>query len=172
MQKAVYTAIKTQILTYATAVKHVGLWNNQVEYWRMQENPEYAVRFPAVFIELPTEVNGDVIGDNKQIFDPYDIKIHIVSVKLNSYESGDVMEENWEPFDLKTAVYKALQLFRFTGSGPMNRITEGADNDHDNIYHFLQIYRTTWLDLSVLPKKEVTEVDPPFTWDNNVDYPN
>lgn len=163
MEKATFAAIKTQLLTYcANYVKHVGVWNNQIDMLLAEENTEYPWPLDAVFIEFPEGVEFSDIGDGRQLAEQYDITIHTLSFKLN--ETDGQMEENFDAFTTKKEVYKALQFFRFPGSGPMNRLSETPDHMHGNIYHFAQVYRTTWHDTSIVLPRDGEEVDPPFTW--------
>lgn len=163
MEKATFTAIKTQILTYcADFVKHVGVWNEQVANLLAEENMEYPWPLDAVFIEFPEGAESTDIGNYQQLFEQYDITLHILSFKLT--ETDGQMEENFDAFVTKKELYKALQFFRFPGSGPMNRISDIPDHDHGNLYHFKQVYRTSWLDTSIVLPRDGEEVDPPFTW--------
>lgn len=172
MEKTTYTSLKAQLKEYVPGLKHVGLWNNQLEYWRKKDNGEYVFPLPAIFIELPEGAQSDQIGGGLNMIDPYDINFHIIHEKLNEPDLDDddlEQEENFEVFTFKKDTYTALQWFRFPGSGPMNKIVDTADHDHDNLYHYIQGYRTTWIEDTNKTPREGYEQDPPFTWEKTID---
>lgn len=174
MEKATYTTIKAQLKTYVPGLKHVGLWNQQIEWWRKKENGEYTYPLPCILIELPEDGQGDQIGNGNNLIDPYDIKIHIIHERINEAdEDADDLEqeENWDVITMKKDTFTALQWFRFPGSGSMNKVSDSADHDHDNLYHYTQIYRTTWNDKTNELPREGYDQDPPFTWDKTIEYP-
>lgn len=142
MEEPLYTAIKAQIKTEVPECKFIAMWNNQVE--RLQEGKDYSFLTPAVLIEFPVDAPCDQVGNGVRVFDPYPIIFHIVDNRLDNYDG--TMEENFEVFRVKQKVYKAFQLFKTPGSSSFNCTSEGADNDHNNVYHFLQTFTTTWTD--------------------------
>lgn len=142
MEKALYTAIKAQILSMVPECKFIAVWNNQVD--KMQNGEDYSIPLPAIFVELPTNTPCDVVGNNVRVFDPLIIRFHIVDDRLDNMDG--TLEENFEVFDLKQKNYAAFQLFKTNGSSSFNCTNESADEDHNNIYHFLQDFTTTWTD--------------------------
>lgn len=142
MEKALYTAIKNQAIAELPEIKFIAMWNNQVE--NMQNGEGYSVRLPALFIEFPASAQCDVVGNNVRVFDPLPLVFHIVDNRLDNIDG--TMEENFEVFTLKQKVKAKFQLFKTNGSGVFNCTSESADNDHNNIYHFMQEFTTTWTD--------------------------
>lgn len=142
MEKALYTAIKNQVIAEIPEIQFIAMWNNQVE--DMQEGKGYSTGLPALFIELPATAQCDVVGNNVRVFDPLPLVFHLVDNRLDNMDG--TMEENFEVFTLKQKVKAKFQLFKTNGSGVFNCTSESADNYHNNIYHFLQEFTTTWTD--------------------------
>lgn len=159
MEEILYNAIEAQLQARCPLIKHIGVWNNQVEY--IQNAKDYSFSLPACFIEFPISTPTDGVGNNVQVFDPLDITVHIVVEKLDNIDG--TMEKNFDAFTTKNQVYAGMQLFKTPGSGVFNRISETPDNDHNNVYHYLQVYRTTWVDQSQSLPVGGRIISPPFT---------
>lgn len=142
MQEPLYTAIKAQIFAQIPECKFVAMWNDQVD--RMQEGKDYSFQSPAIFVELPDEAQCDQVGGGVRVFDPLPITLHIVDVRLDNMDG--TMEQNFEVFTVKQKCYGSFQLFKTPGSSPFNCTSETTDKNHNNIYHFLQVFTTTWTD--------------------------
>jgi len=142
MEKSLYTAIKAQITAELPEVYTVAMWNNQVE--GIQDGSDESYRLPAIFIEFPDDAPCELVGNGIRVFDPFPITFHIVDNRLDNMDG--TMEENFEVFTLKQKVRLKFQLFKVTGSGSFNCTSETTDKDHNNVYHFLQVFTTTWTD--------------------------
>lgn len=142
MEKVLYTAIKTQIQDEIPECKFIAMWNNQVE--NIQNGGDYSYQLPAIFIEFPIDTPCDQVGNGIRVFDPLPITFHIVDNRLDNIDG--TMEENFEVFTLKQKCYLKFQLFKTNGSSSFNCTSESADNDHNNVYHFTQVFTTTWTD--------------------------
>ena len=80
-----------------------------------------------------------------ETYDPFDIKIHIID---NMLDAGDgTQEQNLRIFDFKQQVYVLLKFFQPTNCVKMFRIAETHDYDHDNLYHYIQHYRSNFIDI-------------------------
>lgn len=143
MQYELYTALKTQIETYA-AIQHVDLWNNQIE----RENVEITFAYPAVFIEF-ANINYTDQLKGVQSFE-MDVIIHIVDV---SYE-----KTNTNILQLKQNVNAYIQLFTEGYHTRMLRRNDTANYDHTNVQEWMTTYHISGKDFSVnsLPTTEAT----------------
>lgn len=142
MEKALYTAIKTQIQTYIPEIKFVAMWNNQFD--RMQSGEDYSVQLPALFPEFPMDAQCDVVGNNVRVFDPLVLRFHLIDNRIDNMDGTE--EENFAVFTLKQKVKATFQLFKCNGSSSFNCTGESGDNDHNNLYHFITDFTTTWVD--------------------------
>lgn len=144
--------------------KYIGMWNNQLK--NMEDGKILDFRKPALFFEfIPSTV--DSVGSNVQIFDPLLIKCHIIHEFFNA--SDGTNELNLDIFDIADATHAALQLYQVTGvdygTSPLNRTEVELDVDHDNLYHHVITYTTTWTDNSTRQPIGGYEIDPPLQLD-------
>lgn len=169
--KNLYLGINEQIKTMCPLIKYRGMWNNQVNDMVDEKGQKvYSFQLPATFIEFVNDNPVDSVGGGVQIYDPCDIKIHIVH---DFYDAQDgTMEVNLEIFDIEQQIHDALQLFAVKGddygSGPFSRVSQERDYDHSNVYHSIPTYRTTWTDNSRSQPVGGYEIDPPLTLDLTV----
>jgi hypothetical protein len=160
--KQLFLDILTQLqtLTFSsngiTITPFIGVWNNQLKAWN--NGKLYDVQKPALFIEF---VSGEVLllSEGVEVFDPLDIKIHIID---NLLDAGDgTQEQNLRIFDFKQQVYLLLKQFQPDNCIKFFRVSETQDYDHDNLYHYIQTYRTTYTDYSAqLPINAITKEPP------------
>jgi hypothetical protein len=141
--KALFQAIEAKIKAELTDVKFVNPWNNQVN--QVEDGSIYSFPMPAIFIDfgMPDEIKQ--LGNGVQIHDPLIVEIHIVQ---EFYHDGENMERNLDIFDLRTDVYKALQKFEPSGAVQFIRFEEEHDKEHTDVYHYIQKYRTNYIDQS------------------------
>jgi hypothetical protein len=163
--KELYLAIKARLEAVLLdddnnqIAKFIHIWNNQLSW--MAQGKEYSFGFPAIFIEFVNPSEIQYVGNGVQVYDPLDINVHICH---EYYDAADgTMEQNLEVFVLKQKVLAALQKFHCDGSGTFTREGEEQDYDHPNYYHFIQRYRTTWIDKSMEEPVDGYDIDPPLT---------
>ncbi len=159
-------AIKTRALTIldtdgTSKIKHFGLWNNQIS--ELEPGSNYAFPLPALFIEyLNTNETGSV-GGGVQVYEPLDIVFHILHNKLNA-DNGE-MERNRDVNILEKETHAKFYKWKTDGSGYFDRVGIDRDYDHDNVYHLMPKYRTTWVDNDLAEPLSGIEKAPPFTTD-------
>lgn len=141
MQYELYIALKAQIETYS-AIKHVDLWNNQIE----RENVEITFAYPAVFIEF-ANINYTDQTKGVQSFE-MDCLIHIVDV---SYE-----KTNTNILQLKQNVNAYIQNFTQGYHTKMLRRNDQPNYDHTNVQEWITTYHISGKDFSAntLPTTE------------------
>lgn len=166
--RKLYEGLRDQILNNTPRanqseprIKFLSMWNGQVEKLKEKHPQQFDFRKPAVFIQLVPDT-VDTQGGGVQIYDPFIIKIHIIHEFYNA--SNGTNELNLDVFDLADDVHSALQMFAVRGddfgSSPLNRTSTELDDDHDNIYHFVHTYTTTWTDNSTRQPVGGFEIDP------------
>lgn len=155
MNAAFFTALKTAIETIkdgdgSNTFKTIRKWNNQLELLMTEEGARiYMYTHPAIFIAFNTSVIQQ-LGNGIQLYDPLFFDIHIMDWQL---DAGDgTFEQNLTVYDLKKKVYKALQKLQpgltdeSDPAGSCIRIAEEEDNNHRGVTHYIQKYKTTWVD--------------------------
>lgn len=140
--KQLFLDIKTQLLAKVPEVTFVQMWNNQFN--DLEEGSVYSFPFPCIFIEFVNENEIKQLGQGYQIYDPLTVRVHIGHDFYNNTDG--TMEQDLAVMDLKQKVYKALQKFEPTGAVQFIRYSESQDYNHTNIYHFIQDYKTNYID--------------------------
>ena len=128
---------------------YVALWNNQAQYFENDSDQDTLIPFqrPAIFIEFLNDLEIEQLGNGVQIFDPLTIRVHIIVDQFDAMDG--TMEQNLSIFPFKQQVYATLQGFEPQGAVAFVRIQETQDYEHTNIYHFMQDYRTNYVDFGV-----------------------
>jgi hypothetical protein len=120
----------------------VDVWNNQLELAEQQQ--QYSFPLPASFIEILNVQEPKQLGDGVQLYDQLIVRLHIVHEQL---DAGDgTMERNLDVFDLTQKTFKRMQGFEPDKASAFFRVNEERDYYHTNVYHFMQDYKTTYLD--------------------------
>ena len=154
--RTLYTLIKAQ-LALLTTIKHIAVYNDQLGLVDDRNSASYD--YPAVFIEMVTDIPARSVGNGVQLYEPLDIRIHIVYQQLDS-QLG-TLDENLDVLDFKQTVYQNLQGFEPNGASTFFRVSEVQDYQHTNIYHYIVTFRTTYLDAAmILPVGGVPAVLP------------
>lgn len=135
--KLFYQELRTAI-EVNTLAAHVRLWNNQVQLWDKGEQIPF--QLPAVFIDFPSIIWSQ-IGRGKQ-------NAQLTTRIYCVYESflTDENEEDVEVFDFFNSVYLAVQDFKPTQSGKLQRISEQTDINHTNLYVWTMDFLSTYTD--------------------------
>jgi hypothetical protein len=120
----------------------VDIWNNQLEL--EQQNVQYSFPMPACFIEIVNPGEPKQLGDGVQLYDPLLIRLHIIHNQLDA--GNGTFERNLDVFDLTDKTFKHMQGFEPDKASAFFRVNDERDYLHTNIYHFIQDYKTTYLD--------------------------
>lgn len=136
-QLVVFNKLKEQ-LSLIQGIKHVALYNNQLE----RENIENAYLCPACFIEFNNENFVDLTQGVQQ-FDSI-VTVHLV---FESYKDEDTFI-----LQLKQDVYKATHTLQCgVSASKLLRVAERQDFDHDNVQDYQTDYKTTIKDADASP---------------------
>lgn len=137
----------TLTIEAAQTVKFCQVWNNQTTF--EAEGQMYDYPKPAVFIEFANLEDIQQLGNGNQIYNDILVRLHIVQEFYNATDGLGIEEQNLTIFDLTQAIFKGLNRFEPTGAAAMVRTAEGHKSDHNNIYEFIQDYKTNLIDLSL-----------------------
>ena len=147
--RAVYTTIEAQLTTIQNngnnAFRHFHVWNEDVD--DLKNGKEVLWLRPACLMEVIVE-DIEQMGNGNQRLNLI-VNLHIIHELLHA---GSEFEQNYEVFDLADATYFAMQQWKATANMPLSefiRIGEKQDFHHDNLYHFIQTYKSTYIDLAL-----------------------
>lgn len=128
-----------------TPITFIRIWNNNVE-WLEQGKDEVSYSLPAIFIEFVSPLNWKQIGNGVQTLDDLHIKIHYVMEQLDAADG--TMSQNLDVLADAETLFTIIedQYLANIPIGVLTRVGEIMDDNHDNIYHFVQEYETTWVD--------------------------
>lgn len=135
--KLFYQELRTAIEAN-TSAQHVRLWNNQIEL--SEKAQQIPFQFPAVFIDFPS-ILWTQIGQGRQ-------NAQLTTRIYCVYESfaTDENEEDLDVFDFFNQVYLAVQDFKPTQSGKLQRVSENTDPNHTSIYVWTMDFLSTYTD--------------------------
>lgn len=159
----VYLDIKAQLqakITQATlaAVGFKSEWSGliEVELFNNQfansENGQWTPKaLPMIVVGFVQAQPWKQIGNGVQFLDPFDIRIHIILEWFNDGDNSDVdINEAKIQMRIRQLVYEALQEFEPTAACKMVRIDETLDEDHTNMIHYIQTYRSNLIDSTMM----------------------
>ena len=145
--RLVYETIEAQIRTIVdgnsvAAFAHFHTWNSDID--DLREGKDVLWPQPACLAEVIVE-SIDQLGNGNQRLN-LEVNLHIVH-KLS--HAGAEFEQNFEVFDLAHITFCAMQQWKAIAGIPISefiRIGETQDFHHTNLYHFIQHYRTTYIE--------------------------
>lgn len=158
-----FLALQQLILSELPEIKTVKIWNGNVPRINEGEDDPYA--FPAIMIEFPDLIKWDQLGNGIQIVDPLEISFHVLDP---FYDAQDGTKDNnlviflltdklrniiqdWMPTSFTIAsgsVYTNYAGTYILPFGVFTREKEIQDKNHGALYHFIQSYLTTWVDIA------------------------
>ena len=169
--RLLFQAISQYLLTLFTGqttnsgkswlVNYIRIWNNQdQDLLDGKDNPEFVLKndsgyTPPLFIEFPDNIVWSQLGNGNQIAEDLRIKIHILH---EFYDAGDgTMEQNLDALDIAQQIFDSFDewmpdtmvinnISYHIPVGVMDRIGDYQDKKHPMVYHFVQEYKTTWVD--------------------------
>lgn len=150
MKSELYQAIRTQIETNVTEIKHVRLFNNQFVNSNNDNagNVESAFPYPCVFIEF-SDLTFKTLGRGYQEVDPT-VTLHIGFETYNgAYNTGT---PNGDDDLLHLTLVEKINTFIHKFQPPkftqMARVAERMDVNHNNIIVFEIDYKYSGIDTS------------------------
>lgn len=124
-----YNSLKTD-LTAITGIKHVALWNNQLE----RENEENAFLYPAIFIEFMPSTFRD--KGKLAVSQEYDLMVRL-HICFESY-----LDEDTSILTLTDNVWQTVHNKQYGTFGKLLRRNEEQNFDHPNVQVYIQDYAT------------------------------
>lgn len=122
---------------YSRVVRHIDLWNHNVEFIEQEENWER----PAVFVEFcPIRWNAMVNGVEYRA-EP-EVKLHIVTDwKGAASEGSPFMEEALEVFDLPKLIHERLACMEGDTFAEFDLVESQTNHNHEEIVENIEVYR-------------------------------
>jgi hypothetical protein len=148
--KELYLLLKAYLETSVPTLKHVRLWNNQLEY--MEAGIQVPFAFPAIFIEFQNVEYTDLQNFQQQA--EMDLILHICNEVWNTSNQ----EEQLDIFDLKDEIFASMSQIKLGKGGSVTRVREFPDNEHTNVYHLQQHWRVTYAETSANRATEIISV--------------
>jgi len=124
-----YNSLKND-LGAITGIKHVALWNNQLE----RENEENPFLYPAIFIEFLPSTFRD--KGKQAVSQEYDMVVRL-HVCFESY-----LDEDTTILTLLDSVWQTVHNKQYSTFGKLLRRNEEQNYDHPNVQIYIQDYAT------------------------------
>lgn len=145
MRKQLFKEIQAELFSIliqedVSLIKHIDLWNNQVQ--DAQESEIFDT--PAIFIEF-NKIDWHSIGNKAQQGDA-SITLHIVTTK-NSSSSSDspFQDQELDLLDLPDKIFINLQNFKPTNCSYLTRADTLFDNSHRELQDTKETYQFSML---------------------------
>jgi hypothetical protein len=154
--KNLYLAIIAQILTAVLDPVKYEFDKFAADIWlegtltgmkAPKENDTYSIQLPAVLVEID-EGLAEMLGDGVQIFPDMTIKFHLIHRQETNPDG--LMNRNTDALDLQDILYQTMQKFIAPGTNEFIRSRPMEDFSHDNVYHYVIEYKTTYVDQLML----------------------
>ena len=124
-----YNSLKADLVAI-TGIKHVALWNNQLE----RENEENPFLYPAIFIEFMPSTFRD--KGKYAVSQEYDMTVRL-HVCFESY-----LDEDTTILTLLDNVWQKVPAKQYGIFGKLLRRNEEQNYDHPNVQVYIQDYNT------------------------------
>ena len=140
MRKELYKAIIEAVST-VDEIKHIDLWNRNVEYIEVDE----AFEMPAVFVEF-TPVNWQrLTGRNLEWKGSGTVNLHIVTEWHGSAAAGSAeMDENLAAFDLAEKIHAVLEGLTGHHYRDLSLIQTQTNHNHEEIFENIETYKVNY----------------------------
>jgi len=140
-RKQVLQALLTKVKADLPQFQTVRVWNNQIQRERAGEYPNFAK--PACFVQIIVNPEWGALPDGVSSAD-LGVVFHIAHEYYDNNE-GD-FEQDLVVFDLADKIIEGFTLHKLPACGPMTKISETQDEDHDNVYYYQVGYLCHFLD--------------------------
>ena len=155
MTRQFFNDIKSQLLTLQSGgqpiIKYITRWNNQLELLYDENGAKVeAFLMPAVFISFKASEIMQ-LAQGVQLIENMIIDLHILDWQIDATDG--TMEQNLHIYDLKEQIYSVMNKFKVNtttdSAGTFMRIAEEDDDKHMAVYHFVQRYKTSYVNNSL-----------------------
>lgn len=137
MRKELYNLLCEELKKVGDgAIKHIDLWNHNVEFIEQEENWAR----PAVFVEFcPITWNAIVAGVEYRA-EPF-VKLHIVTDWAGSANEGsDFKEDALKVFDLPEQIHKQLSCISGEKFMAFDLVESQTNHNHEDIVENIEVY--------------------------------
>lgn len=137
MRKELYEMLCDELKKVGDGViKHIDLWNHNVEFIEQEENWER----PAVFVEFcPIRRNAIVPGVEYRA-EP-EVKLHIVTDWKGASSAGsDFREDALEVFDLPGLIHERLTCLEGESFKVFDLVESQTNHNHEDIVESVEVY--------------------------------
>ena len=138
MRKEIYEMLCERLKTVGGgAIKHIDLWNHNVEFIEQEENWER----PAVFVEFcPIQWNAIVHGVEYRA-EPI-VNLHVVTDWQGSSAAGSAFqEESLKVFDLLEEIHRVLTCMEGETFAEFDLVESRTNHNHDEIIENVESYQ-------------------------------
>jgi hypothetical protein len=119
----------------------VLMWNNQLS--RMKDGTGYLTAMPACYVEMRPE-NTTQLLENVTLSDVC-WRMHVLWYQLDAGDD-ETMDQTLYAYTLRDAIIQAMVGFEPENCSTMFYTKEEQDYDHDNIYHYVVEFKTSFRD--------------------------
>ena len=117
-------------------IKHIDLWNHNVEFIEQEENWER----PAVFVEF-CPIRWNAIEDGVEYRAEPEVKLHIVTDWAGAANEGSPFkEEALEVFDLPELIHERLSCMDGDTIMAFDLVESQTNHNHEEIVENIEVY--------------------------------
>lgn len=118
-------------------IKHIDLWNHNVEFIEQEENWER----PAVFVEF-CPIRWNAIHNGVEYRAEPAVNLHVVTDwQGSSSASSEFREKSLEVFDLLEEIHKALSCMEGETFMELDLVESDTSHNHEEIIENVETYR-------------------------------
>lgn len=138
MRKELYKMLCERLQTVGDgAIKHIDLWNHNVEFIEQEENWER----PAVFVEFEP-IRWNAIQNGAEYRAEPTINLHVVTDwQGSSSASSEFREKSLEVFDLLEEIHKVLTCMGGETFLEFDLVSSSTNHNHEDIIENVETYQ-------------------------------
>ena len=138
MRKELYKMLCERLQTVGDgAIKHIDLWNHNVEFIEQEENWER----PAVFVEFEP-IRWSAIQNGAEYRAEPTINLHVVTDwQGSSSASSEFREKSLEVFDLLEEIHKVLTCMGGETFLEFDLVSSSTNHNHEDIIENVETYQ-------------------------------
>ena len=119
------------------AIKHIDLWNHNVEFIEQEENWER----PAVFVEF-CPIHWNAIQNGVEYRAEPTVNLHVVTDwQGSSAAASEFMEASLKVFDLLEEIHKALTCMQGETFVELDLVESSTNHNHEEIIENMETYQ-------------------------------
>lgn len=137
MRKELYNLLRKELKEVGEgAIKHIDLWNHNVEFIEQEANWAR----PAVFVEF-CPIRWDAIVNGVEYRAEPEVRLHIVTDwRGSSSEESPFSEEALEVFDLPDLIHERLSCLEGETFKLFDLVESQTNHDHEEIVETIDVY--------------------------------